>query len=196
MFLSLYPSIINLLFFVEKPLHSCFHHVWSTVTVRTYSMPRQEKKQKPLKSSLWSLCGEKCLADTGLHYLFEWRQLYKRLLRIWPHQFTLMGEKAGVTITLRIIKRELPLVSMWFKILFFSQPIYCMCMLNTRTVHTGYHYFIFSPHVSLRACIVEGKASGPGTWCKWRRCVQLQKDKNKWARGNLSPTAGSFTQIP
>lgn len=45
-FLSLNPSIINLLFFVEKPLHSCFHHVWSAVTVRTYSMPRQAKKAK------------------------------------------------------------------------------------------------------------------------------------------------------
>lgn len=61
-FLSLNPSIINLLFFVEKPLHSCFHHVWSAVTVRTYSMPRQAKKSK---NHLSPHCGA-CAGESAL----------------------------------------------------------------------------------------------------------------------------------
>lgn len=43
-FLSFYPSGINLLLFVEKLLHSCFHQFDPPVTVRTYSMPRQAER--------------------------------------------------------------------------------------------------------------------------------------------------------
>lgn len=98
-----------------------------------------------------------------------------RLLRIQPHQSTLVREKAGVAITFRIIRWELLLVSVWFKSHLFRSPY--TCTLNTRTVpgrrSRTSPLYLHPLCFSQTFFFFRGKKD---LW-KWRRCVQLQKDK-------------------
>lgn len=132
-FLSLCPSGINLLFFVEKQLRGCFHRwLWEHTVCpdrQKDNKPGWKKKQKknPLTSPLWRLCRGKAPCWHCLHYLFEWQQLYKRLLRMWPPSSIwfaprgrVWGENAWRYHYLEgNLKRNTAQVSTWFKILLF-----------------------------------------------------------------------------
>lgn len=118
-----------------RPLHSCFHHVWSAQTVRTYAYgPGRrkgkggEKKNKKRRNRLWPRCGARGGESAPLTRLSitcaSGGSCAKRLLRIQPHQSSLVRERAGVAITFRIIRRELLPVSAWFRSPSLSQPIY------------------------------------------------------------------------